>query len=152
MFRRWILLGLSGTIIYTAVSSAVSSAGWSMEPLELTVVVSNLRNAKGQVRVALWAGPEGFTDADAAVLETGQPAAEGRVRFVFSGLAPGRYAVASFHDENGNGKFDRTWIGLPDEGLGFSNGAWISLGPPAFEDAAVDLNGEPREITVPLRY
>jgi uncharacterized protein (DUF2141 family) len=149
MFRGCIVLSLLGSVILT---TAASPAAWSTEPLDLTVVVSNLRNANGQVRVALWAGPEGFTDADAAVMETGQPAAEGKVRFVFSGLAPGRYAVATFHDENGNGEFDRTWIGLPDEGLGFSNGAWIDLGPPAFEDAAVDLNGQPREIMVPLRY
>jgi uncharacterized protein (DUF2141 family) len=149
MFRGRIALCLLGAVILT---TAASPAVWSAEPLDLTVVVSNLRNAKGQVRIALWSGPKGFTDADAAVSETGQPAAEGKVRFVFSGLSPGRYAVASFHDENGNGEFDRTWIGLPDEGLGFSNGAWIDLGPPDFEDAAVDLKGAPREITVPLRY
>ncbi len=76
----------------------------------------------------------------------------GEVRFTIPGLAPGRYAVASYHDENGNGKFDQTWIGLPDEGLGFSNGAWIGFGAPAFDEAAVEISEKNRVIAVTLRY
>ena len=70
----------------------------------------------------------------------------------FKDLKPGRYALAVYHDENGNGEFDRTWIGLPAEGLGFSNGAWIGLGPPSFEEAAVTLKGQEQTIVIALRY
>ncbi|MEJ2435814.1 MAG: DUF2141 domain-containing protein [Pseudolabrys sp.] len=35
----------------------------------------------------------------------------------FQNVEPGAYALAAFHDENGNRKLDRDWIGLPDEGL-----------------------------------
>ena len=140
---------------------ALLSAAWlagpaaalaAMDGLEVTIVIDNLRSARGQVRIALWAGPEGFTDADAAIVETGQPARSGAVRFTIPGLAPGRYAVASYHDENGNGKFDQTWIGLPDEGLGFSNGAWIGFGAPGFDEAAVEISTKNRVIVVTLRY
>ncbi len=126
----------------------------AMEGLEVTIVIDNLRSARGQVRIALWSGPDGFADGDAdtAIVETGQPARPGVVRFTIPGLAPGRYAVASYHDENGNGEFDQTWIGLPDEGLGFSNGAWIGLGPPAFDEAAVEISEKDRVIVVTLRY
>ena len=123
-----------------------------MDSLEITIVVDKLRSARGTVRVALWAGAEGFTDADAAIVKADQPAQSGEVRFTFPGLAPGRYAVASYHDENGNGEFDQTWIGLPDEGLGFSNGAWIGLGPPSFEEARVEITGNQSIIAVSLRY
>ena len=140
---------------------ALSIAAWiagpatpfaAMDSLEVTIVVDNLRSARGWVKIALWAGPEGFTDADAAIVEAGQPARPGAVRFTIPGLAPGRYAVASYHDENGNGEFDQTWIGLPDEGLGFSNGAWIGLGAPSFEEAEVEINGTKSIIAVSLRY
>lgn len=123
-----------------------------MSSANFTVVVENLRSADGDVRIALWSDPEGFTEADAAVAETGQKAQFGRVIFRFSGLPTGRYAIASFHDENGNGDFDRTFLGLPKEGLGFSNGAWISLGPPAFDEAAVDVEAPNQVIVVKLRY
>jgi len=120
--------------------------------LDVTIVVDNLRSAKGWVQIALWFGPKGFTDADAAIAQAKQRARPGAVRFTIPGLAPGRYAVASYHDENGNDEFDQTWIGLPDEGLGFSNGAWIGFGAPGFEEAAVEIGADDPTIMVSLRY
>lgn len=109
---------------------------------ELTVVIDNLRSAKGAVFVALWNDAEGFTDSKAALINTNMPARMGQVSFDLGDLPAGAYAIASFHDENGNGEFDTTWLGLPDEGLGFSNGAWIRLGAPSFKEAAFDLAAE----------
>ena len=118
----------------------------------VTVVVENLRSDRGEVKIALWSRAEGFTEPEDAVVETGQAAEAGQVAFTFSGLPPGRYAIASFHDENGNGSFDRTFLGLPKEGLGFSNDAWIGLGPPSFDEAAVDVVEPDQVIVVKLRY
>ena len=56
-------------------------------------------------------------------------------RALFTGLIPGFYAIAVYHDENGNEKFDKTWIGLPDEGYGISNNPTILLSAPAFDEA-----------------
>ena len=44
------------------------------------------------------------------------------------------------------------WIGLPGEGLAFSNDAWILFGPPSFEDAAFEVTGRSHVIEVTLRY
>jgi uncharacterized protein (DUF2141 family) len=118
----------------------------------LTIVVGNLRSGEGQIRVALWNDPATFATEDTALAEADQNARPGEVRFTFPNLPPGRYAVASYHDENGNGAFDQTLIGLPDEGLGFSNGAWIGLGAPSFEEAAVEITRTQRIIAVNLRY
>ncbi len=148
-----------------AVAVALSIGAWIAGPatplaaaesltdsLEVTVVVDDLRSDRGWVRIALWSGPEGFTDSDAAIVKAKQRARTGAVRFTIPGLAPGQYAVVSYHDENGNGEFDQTWIGLPDEGLGFSNGAWIGFGPPDFEEAAVEIGADSPIILVTLRY
>ena len=118
----------------------------------VTVVVENLRSDSGEVRLALWSRAEGFTQPEDAVVETGQAAKAGQVIFTFNGLPPGRYAIATFHDENGNGDFDRSFLGLPKEGLGFSNDARIGLGPPSFDDAAVDVAEENQVIVIKLRY
>ncbi len=118
----------------------------------LTIVVGNLRSGEGQIRVALWSDPATFATEDTALAEGNQDARPGEVRFTFPDLPPGRYAVVSYHDENGNGAFDQTLIGLPDEGLGFSNGAWIGLGAPSFEEAAVEITRTQRVITINLRY
>lgn len=119
---------------------------------DLTVVVKNLRSDRGRVRLALWHDPAGFTKPEAA-LSTLKVAPRGRVaRVTIAGLKPGRYALATYHDENDNGKLDRTWIGWPEEGLGFSNGAWINLGPPTFKAAAVEIAPGAQAIVIPLRY
>ncbi len=124
----------------------------ALEESELTVVIANLRSGDGQIRVALWNDPETFATEDTALAEANQAARPGESRFTFQGLPPGHYAVVGYHDENGNGGFDQTWIGLPDEGLGFSNGAWIGFGAPSFEEAAVEITQTQRVIVVNLRY
>ena len=154
-FRRFALALSIGAWIAgpaTPLAAAESLAEILADRLEVTVVVDDLRSDRGWVRIALWSGPEGFTDGDAAIAKAKRRARPGAVRFTIPGLAPGLYAVASYHDENGNGEFDQTWIGLPDEGLGFSNGAWIGFGPPDFEEAAVEIGADDRTIMVTLRY
>jgi uncharacterized protein (DUF2141 family) len=120
--------------------------------VDLTVVVTDLRSDQGKIKVALWQDAEGFTDPEAAVAKlTVEPL--GKVaRVTIRDLPPGTYALASYHDENGNGKFDKTLIGWPDEGLGFSNGAWIKLGPPSFEEAAITLGAGASAAVISLRY
>jgi len=138
-------------IVFAAVVGE-SNAGAPAAATGLTVVVEKLRSDAGTVHLALWSGAAGFTEAEAALILREQPAALGRVRFDLGELKPGHYAIATYHDENGNGEFDQTWIGWPDEGLGFSNGAWISLGAPSFEEAAFEVSSKTQTVAVALRY
>lgn len=69
-----------------------------------------------------------------AVLPAGQPPT-----LVFAGLAPGRYAFVVYEDLNGNGRLDRNALGLPSERWATSRDARGRMGPPRFDDAAVDL-------------
>lgn len=56
-------------------------------------------------------------------------------------LARGEYAMVVYHDENGNGRLDENFIGIPSEPLGFSNRYWPH-GPPTFTKAAFKLEAE----------
>ena len=141
-----------GVLLCASAAAFPAVAPKASEDLELTVVIANLRSGDGRIRIALWDDPETFATDDTALAEANQAARPGEVRFIFPGLPPGHYAVVGYHDENGNGGFDQTWIGLPDEGLGFSNGAWIGFGAPSFEDAAVEITQSQRVIHVNLRY
>ena len=135
--------------------ASIIGAGTAVAPAAaagLTVVIEKLRSSAGIVHLALWDSAEGFTDTDLALTLREQPAAPGQVRFYLGDLKPGLYAIATYHDENGNGEFDQTWIGWPDEGLGFSNGAWIGLGAPSFEEAAFVVHSKSQVIAVGLRY
>ena len=57
------------------------------------------------------------------------PAKAGTMRFVVQDLAPGRYALSAFHDENDNGELDTNLLGIPSEGYGFGNDASAAFVP-----------------------
>ena len=83
-----------------------------------------------------------------------RPAASGTVRVIFADVAPGAYAVAAFHDADGDGALNQNFVGMPTEGYGFSNGAVGFMGPPSFADAAVIVDeGEAApSVSVPIAY
>ena len=55
------------------------------------------------------------------------------------GLKPGQYSFAAYLDENGDGKLNRSAIGIPKEPIAFSNGFVPKLRKPAFEETKVDV-------------
>ena len=109
----------------------------------LTVQVNGVQNAKGTVRAALYRGKEGYpTKPEKAAAKTMEPAAAGTVTVVFNGVGPGEYAVAVYHDQNGNGKLDANFMGIPKEPTSASNDAKARMGPPSYEDARFTVSGD----------
>lgn len=119
---------------------------------EVSVVVTGLRNAKGQVLACLTAEPKGFPDCrkDPAARNAIVPAGA-TVRIVFEGVPAGRYAISMIHDENANRKMDMALM-MPKEGYGFSRDAPVRMGPPKFDKAAFDVAGPAIEQKARMRY
>jgi uncharacterized protein (DUF2141 family) len=65
---------------------------------------------------------------------------------------PGVYALAAYHDANSNGKFDRTSLGLPAEGYGFSNNPPIWFGPPSFRAVRFTASRSGQRTGVRMKY
>ncbi|MDH3975702.1 MAG: DUF2141 domain-containing protein [Deltaproteobacteria bacterium] len=60
-----------------------------------------------------------------------------------------RFALKVLHDENKDGKVTKNWTGfIPRDGMGFSNGARIRFGPPAFDKAHITYKKQPQTITM----
>lgn len=120
---------------------------------DLGVAVTDIQGAEGQVIVRVFADAEAFPRSpERAAIVRFVPINQGRAEVRFQDLAPGRYAVAVAHDENGNGELDFTSWGPPAEGFGFSNNATGLLGPPRFEKAAITLSEPGQSIEIGLRY
>jgi len=119
---------------------------------DLTVIVTGLRSDKGDVHVALYDRADAFPDGDGMLDERKVPIQGGAARARFDGLAPGAYAVATYHDENGNHDFDTNVIGFPLEGYAFSMGAQVFLGPPTFREAAFDVGEGTNETRIVMEY
>ena len=127
--------------------------GAAPPPQDVSVIVTGVRNAKGTVTACLTALPTAFPNckADPAARHLNVPAVSGSVTLDFGQLAPGRYAVSLFHDENSNGRLDTVLL-IPREGYGFSRDAKVRLGPPRFDSAAFLVDGHPAHLTVKMRY
>jgi uncharacterized protein (DUF2141 family) len=116
--------------------------------------VTGARSAAGNVTVTLY-GPrrEDFLARGRRLARQRVPLAgktEIEARFALS--APGDYAVAVYHDENGDHDFNRTALGLPSEGYGLSNDAPTTLGLPEFDQVRFTLPPEGSRLRVRLRY
>ena len=84
------------------------------------VVVDGIEAAPGTVYVTLC---QGGLSGGACRIGDDAPGGGGSRRFSFEGVTPGAWAVAAYQDLNGNGRLDRTNLGLPLEPYGLSNGA-----------------------------
>lgn len=116
----------------------------------LTIDVGNVRVAKGRVHVDLC--PQDRFLKDDCPFSADAPAVQGVTRVLLRSVPAGRYAAQAYLDENGNGKVDRALFGIPKEGVGFSNDARITLGPPKFADAVFVYDGGVQTIRLGLRY
>lgn len=114
---------------------------------DLVVNVTNIRSAGGTIGCALHSADRGGFPGDAAgaVLRS-RPANPAGVTCRFDGIAPGTYAVAVTHDENGNGRLDSNFFGIPTEDWGVSNNIRPGRRAPRFDEAALQVADGPARI------
>ncbi len=132
---------------------AVGIAG-AAHAAPLTLDVTDVENDKGHVVVAV------YKQGDFTASKDGPPpaysnklaATPGTVNFAFDDVAPGAYTIVVFHDENDNEDVDTTWIGLPKEGIGFSNNAKINMGPPSENEMLFEVSEEGAAQAIALAY
>ncbi len=136
---------VGGTTAQAQEGRLTGSLGNPEAPAHRLIVTVHTRNNDGKVYCAIWRGPEGYpTEREHNAGETRDVAlANDRGVCVFDDVTPGEYAVAVFHDENGNNDLDRNLFGIPSEGTGASNDAHNMFGPPSYEDARFILPDTP---------
>jgi uncharacterized protein (DUF2141 family) len=129
-----------------AVAALGLCLGATAEAADLTVTIRDVRGLGGIITVSVFDSEQSFLGDDTELASIDVPASPGEIPVVFTGLKPGTYAVAAFHDANVSGEVDTNFLGIPIEGYGFSNGAKVFLGPPSFKDAAVELETEAKTV------
>jgi len=116
---------------------------------DLEVTVEGVHASGGVLRVGLYdrANAARYPHADAVLTTLTRPADAESVTVVFSGLSPGEYALAALHDADEDGDMTQNFLGLPQEGYGFSNDAKGFLGPPSFRAARVRIEPNAARVT-----
>lgn len=116
------------------------------------VIVTGLRNNKGVVYCKLHERRATFPSGKHASIRHAKVRPAGRQAIcTFPGVPRGRYAAVIAHDENGNGKIDSNWIGIPKEGYGFSNNVQPLFSAPSFGSAGFPVTADAK-VTIRVIY
>lgn len=92
---------------------------------------------EGTLVFLLFNSPNAFGDLRDPVKELKSPS-DHRETYRIGDVAAGEYALVIYHDENGNGRLDKNFIGIPKEPMGFSN-RYRPKGPPVYDRARFEL-------------
>ena len=128
------LIGLAAAVGLAVLAVAVAPA--VADGLTLEVRVDGFKSESGQVFICLWEATDNFPKCEAgnSSKRIAVKIINGVAEASFSGLMDGkRYAVSAHHDENGNGKIDKTAMGIALEGIGIS-------GNPSFSPLAISFS------------
>lgn len=136
---------VSGT---AAVAQTVPAAPAATSTLTLTY--NNIAEASGAVMVALY-DSEAAYDGGAPVRAVMIPVSGTSASMTIEGLAPGSYAIKSFHDVDGDGQMGANPYGMPTEPFAFSNNAVGRMGPASWADARFDIGVAPAAHTISFR-
>jgi uncharacterized protein (DUF2141 family) len=148
-FSRCLLAGAlaMGALL---MAPATTRAEARAEGSEIRVQVTGFRSDQGQARCGLYTDESGFPREPA--VRTVAAISGGRATCHFTNQVAGRYVVSVFHDENGNGKLDKNLVGMPKEGIGFSNTQGPRRLPPKFADALFGHAGAVTTVPVQVNY
>jgi uncharacterized protein (DUF2141 family) len=118
----------------------------------IKINIPNIKSDKGEILIALFNKADGFPEnADNAFQTAKMKAKKGTLSISLPNIADGRYALAIFHDENGDGKMNKNILGIPKEGYGVSNNVKNLMSAPTFKEAAFTHNRD-SELTIQLNY
>jgi uncharacterized protein (DUF2141 family) len=119
----------------------------------VTVAADGLRNGNGQLAITLYADDSKKFLVKRGSLYVGRvKASAGATRGCIFVPKPGVYALALYHDENANSKLDRSGLGLPTEGFGFSNNPATVMSLPTFSSVRLNIPKAGLVTRVKMKY
>jgi len=139
-----------------ALSAACAAAAQECENAptgtKLVIVVDDIRGPKGDISASVYPDiPSVFLQKNGAIkVFYAQPHAPETSMCIWV-PGPGVYAVAAFHDLNGNHQWDHNLLkGI--EPIGFSNNPSLSFSKPSFDSVKFHVHGPETTIRIRLHH
>ena len=120
------------------------------EGVTVTVTVTNIPGAKGNLLVGLYDSEKNFLKKPYQNSPKIPVTGTGNVTATIPNVVPGTYAISVIQDLNGNGKLDRSLVGMPKEPLAFSVIKKIPRGKPKFSACSFQVGDEDVNMTISL--
>jgi uncharacterized protein (DUF2141 family) len=118
----------------------------------IKISIPNIKSDKGEILIALFNKSDGFPENVTTAYQTAKlKAKKGLQSITLQNISDGRYALAIFHDENGDEKMNKNMLGIPKEGYGVSNNVKNLMSAPTFKEAAF-IHNRNSELSIQLNY
>ncbi|MCF2496539.1 MULTISPECIES: DUF2141 domain-containing protein [Dyadobacter] len=125
--------------------------GWFVEPaMTLNIEFTNIKKGQGKLWIAIYKPEEKFASKEKPKIYRIVDVKGAAPQLVAFDLAPGRYALAVYHDLNSNGVLDKNFVGIPKEPYGFSKNFRPKFSAPKFEDCEFVFKDPGQKINVKL--
>lgn len=120
----------------------------------IEILFKEIRSTKGQIVVKIYIDDKSFQDdKPIKILKYNKAAMLNKEMSVKFELAAGTYGLALMDDENSNNDMDYGFLGMPDEGFGFSNYYLTGLFKPKFNDFKFTVNKDQKQkVLMKIKY
>ena len=125
----------------------------AIDPKEgvLHLQVSNIQKPEGIIWIGVYDSKENFLIKEKAIVKGVEIGETGTIEMTVENVKFGDCAVAIFHDINGNGEMDRSWLGVPIEPYAFSRKPRSKWRLPRFNEVVIDFAPRSTKLSVELK-
>jgi uncharacterized protein (DUF2141 family) len=123
-------------------------------PGQVRVVLTGFRRDRGKALLAMFTSKSGFPENHTKAFAKIAANIRGkRSMAVFKNVPPGKFAIVVLHDENGDKKMEKNFIGIPKEGFGISRNPKTRMGAPRWKDASLRIApGQKARVVIRMKY
>ena len=149
------LVSISAVILLAIAISSAARSDDSASKGELVATVTNTRGDKGRVGCSLFndSDPKAFPrDSDKSFKRMWAQIKGGTAACGFKDIPVGTYAIVVFQDEDMTGKMRNNFMGMPQEGFGFSQNPVVRFSAPSFSEASFKYDGNHQTVPINLQY
>jgi uncharacterized protein (DUF2141 family) len=98
------------------------------------LTISNIEEKKGFIRIGIYNSADKFPEKGKAFKNYSLKVDNNTILTTISNLPSGYYSIALYHDENLDKECNLNFIGIPKEGIGFSNNIKPITSAPSFDE------------------
>lgn len=117
----------------------------------LTVKITHLHHCRGVVEIGLYEKGDRFPKPGKYFKQARVKIDKNTATYKFTGLQNGDYAIATYHDENGDNCCNKNMFGVPTEAYAFSNNIRPFLSAPNFKSCRFWVT-ENRSLNIKMVY
>ena len=128
-------------LIVTSLFLCLGASGFAQKGT-IILTVNGIQPRKGGELTAGIFIEQNFPKVGKQLIGQEKPISGTQMQLTFANVPAGNYGVVAFQDIDRNKLLKTNFLGFPTEPIGFSNGAKIKLGPPAFSDAQITVEAD----------